>query len=456
MIKRFKRLLIGEPLRNDAANDEKFGILWGLPILSSDAISSVAYAGQEILMVLIPIIGVLAYKQLTIISAAIIGLLILLILSYRQTIQHYPNGGGAYIVAKDNLGILAGVVAGAALSVDYVLTVAVSVSSGVEQITSSFLPLKEFAIPICIVMVLLLSLGNLRGIRESSKLFGIPAYAFILAMLIMLVSGFLKILGGYIPPEPTIESIGEPITIFLMLKAFSSGCSALTGIEAVSNAVPNFKKPSIKYARNVLLLLGVIIFVLFGGTSILANLYHVVPGERAMLMIIAQEIFGRGFMFYYVMVTTFIILIMAANTAYSGFPLLVAIMGKEGYLPRQLSMKGDRLSFSNGIITLSTLAIVLIISFNADVTKLIGLYAIGVFISFTLSQTGMLKKWITQRGKHWVPKAFVNGLGAFVTATAVIVIAITKFHQGAWIVVFLIPVLVFLMLKIHRHYLAVK
>jgi len=452
----FKRFLIGKPLQNEAENEQKYGILWGLPILASDAISSVAYAGQEILLVLLPAIGVLAYSQLTYISFAIIGLLALLMLSYRQTIKSYPNGGGAYIVAKDNLGVIAGVTAGAALSVDYILTVAVSVSSGVEQVTSAFLPLRPYTVIISVIMVLLLMIGNLRGIRESSRIFGIPAYAFIIAMVSMLVVGFIKLKGGYVPPEPTIVSIGQPITMILILKAFSSGCTALTGVEAVSNAVPNFKSPSVKNARTVLLLLSIIIFVIFGGTSLMANAYHVVPGEKALLILMAEEIFGRNLMFYYLTATTFIILVMAANTAYSGFPLLVAVMAREGYVPRQLSMRGDRLSYSNGILALSIVSALLIIMFKAKVTALIGLYAVGVFISFTLSQTGMLVKWIKLRDKNWIPKAIINGLGALVTAASVVVIAFTKFTEGAWVVVLLIPILIYLMLKVKKHYVAVK
>ncbi len=452
----FKRFLIGKPLQNEAENEQKYGILWGLPILASDAISSVAYAGQEILLVLLPAIGILAYGQLTYISFAIIGLLALLMLSYRQTIKSYPNGGGAYMVAKDNLGIMAGVTAGAALSVDYILTVAVSVSSGVEQVTSAFLPLRPYTVLISVIMVLLLMIGNLRGVRESSKIFGVPAYAFIIAMASMLIVGFFKLKSGYIPPEPTIRSIGQPITTILILKAFSSGCSALTGVEAVSNAVPNFRNPSVKHARTVLLLLSIIILALFGGTSILANAYHVVPGEKALLILIAEEIFGRNIMFYYLMATTFIILILAANTAYSGFPLLVAVMAKEGYVPRQLSMRGDRLSYSNGILLLSLVSALLIVVFKAKVTALIGLYAVGVFISFTLSQTGMFVKWVKTKEGHWLPKAIVNGTGALVTAITVIVIAFTKFEEGAWVVVLLIPILIYLMLKVKKHYVAVK
>ncbi len=452
MYDNLKRVLIGKPLKNEESDGQKYGILWGLPILASDAISSVAYAGQEMLIVMLPVVGALAYGKLSLISGAIILLLMILTLSYRQTIEHYPNGGGAYIVAKDNLGTKAGVTAGAALCIDYILTVAVSVSSGVEQITSAFTSLKPYTVIICIVMVALLMVGNLRGIREASKIFGLPAYAFMLALLMLLIFGFAKIKGGYIPPEPTIKSLGEPITLILLLRAFSSGCTALTGVEAVSNAVPNFKTPSVKYAKTVLLLLSLIILVLFGGTSILANIYHVVPGDRAMLVLIAEQVFGHGFMYYYITITTFVILIMAANTAYSGFPLLLAVMAKEGFVPRQLSMKGDRLSYSNGILLLSSVAAVLIILFKADVTSLIGLYAIGVFISFTLSQAGMFRKWLIIKGKNWVPKAFINGLGALVTTVAVLIIAFTKFHQGAWIVIVLIPILILLMFKVKKHY----
>ncbi len=453
-MRKLRRLLIGRPLGNEALNEEKFGVLWGLPILSSDAISSVAYAGQEILIVLIPAIGLLAYTQLIYVSAAIIGLLVLLTFSYRQTIENYPNGGGAYIVAKDNLGVLAGVTAGAALSVDYIMTVAVSISSGVEQITSAFLPLRPYTVPICIAMVLFLMIGNLRGIRESSRMFGIPTYAFIFAILSMLVAGLIRIRGGVAPSKPSLQTF-EPITLLLILRAFSSGCTALTGVEAVSNAVPNFKDPPVKHAKTVLLLLSLTVFMLFGGTSVLANIYYAVPGDKAVIVQIAEAVFGRSFMFYYVVATTFIILVMAANTAYSGFPLLVAVMAKEGYVPRQLSMRGDRLSFSNGIILLSGIAGILIVIFRADVTALIGLYAVGVFISFTLSQSGMFIKWLRERGKHWVYKALLNGLGALVTALAVIIIAATKFTEGAWVVVLVIPVMIYAMLKVKNHYVAV-
>lgn len=457
MFEKIKTFLVGKPLRNEAIQGEKLGVLWGLPILSSDAISSVAYAGQEMLAVMLPVIGVLAYSQLTLLSGAIVFLLFLLVFSYRQTIDNYPNGGGAYIVSKDNLGIIPGVAAGAALSVDYVLTVAVSVSSGVEQIASAFSVLKPFSVEISVFLVLLLMIGNLRGISESSKIFGIPAYLFIFALGSMIVVGFYRLSTGYVPTAPELVKTAEPLTMLLLLKAFSSGCTALTGVEAVSNSVPNFKKPSTKYAKLVLLLLSIIILFLFGGTSILANSYKVVPGENgAMIVLMAEQVFGHNFMYFFITAITFTILILAANTAYSGFPMLISVMSKEGYAPRQLSMRGDKLAYDNGIIALSIAAILLLIGFNAKVSGLIGLYAIGVFISFTLSQTGMFVRWLKHKGKHWQLKAFINGFGAVVTFIVVIIIAFAKFSDGAWIVVILIPILIFLMLETKKHYVAVK
>lgn len=460
MKKGIKRVLIGRPLKNEALADQKYGVLWGLPILSSDAISSVAYAGQEILTVLVPVIGGLAFKQLTYISAAIVGLLLILMLSYRQTIDCYPSGGGAYIVAKDNLGILAGVTAGAALSIDYIMTVAVSISSGVEQLATAFPDVKPYSVPVTLFLILLLMVGNLRGIRESAKMFGIPAYAFMFALVSMIITGFVKLASGA-PPAVDLPKQIEPLTLFLILKAFSSGCAAVTGIEAVSNAVPNFKEVSTKNAKHVLLILSIVIFVLFGGTSILANYYPVNPAKGAVLVQEAGIIFsGSGLlpniMYYFIVSTLIIILVLAANTAFSGFPMLISIVARDGYAPRQLSMRGDRLSYSNGILVLSVVAGILVIAFNAQVSKLIGLYAVGVFISFTLSQTGMFMRWKRNKGKGWVVKACINGLGAIVTGVTVIIIAIAKFHEGSWIVVFAVPLLVFLMFKTKRHYNAIS
>ncbi len=456
MFGKIKRFFIGKPLPNEALHGEKYGVLWGLPILSSDAISSVAYAGEQMLIVLIPAIGALAFGQITILSAVIIGLLALLMLSYRQTIENYPNGGGAFIVAKENIGIVAGVTAGAALTMDYILTVAVSVSSGVQQIASAVPELKPYSVIITVALVLLLMIGNLRGIRESSKLFGLPTYAFVFAMLAMLVTGFIKYAGGYRPPEPVLAPATESLSLFLLLRAFSNGCAAVTGVEAVSNAVPNFKDPARKHAKTVLLLLCIVILVLFGGTALLASLYHAVPGDQALLVMMAGQIFGNGVMYYLISALAFLILILAANTAYSGFPMLISVMAREGYAPRQLNMRGDRLSYTNGIVLLTLFSVILIVAFDADVSKLIGLYAIGVFTSFTLSQSGMFIRWIKHKGRHWVLKAVVNGIGAAVTAVVVVIVAITKFHEGAWIVVIVVPLLVFAMLKVKHHYNAVQ
>lgn len=462
-----KRILIGKPLKNEALSEEKYSIKWGLPILASDAISSVAYAGEEMLLVMIPVIGLLSYHYVIFISVAIVGLLFLLVMSYRQTIESYPNGGGAYIVAKDNLGVFAGVAAGASLSIDYILTVAVSVSSGVQQLTSAFTGIRPFTVPICIAIIILLTIGNLRGIRESSRMFGIPTYLFILAILSMLAVGFYKYFTGVpvkqpITPFANYYGMGS-VTVILLLRAFSNGCSALTGIEAVSNAVPNFRHPAVKHARKVLLLLAIIILVLFGGTSILANIYHATPGygQQTMLIQMAESIFGRtGFLnatfFYFITGSLLVILVLAANTSFSGFPMLISVMASDGFVPRQLKMRGDRLSYSNGIIILSVLSTLLIIVFEANVSHLIGLYAIGVFISFTLSQSGMLMKWLHSKSGNWIPKAAINGLGAFVTGIVVIIIAVTKFTEGAYIVVILVPLLMFLMLKVKKHYFAIS
>ncbi len=459
MLDNIKKVLIGRPLKNEAIHEQKYSVLLGLPILASDPISSVAYASENVLIVLIPAIGVLAFSQLTYISLAIIGLLVILTFSYQQTLHAYPNGGGAYIVASDNLGHIAGVTAGAALSVDYILTVAVSISSGTAAITSAFPTLYPFRVIICLVVLFLIMLGNLRGIRDSSKLFSVPTYTFILTMIIMIICGVVGHFTGIIHasplPQKVLDTTGT-VSLLLILSAFANGCSALTGVEAVSNAIPNFQEPQVKNARRVLILLSFFVLLLFGGTSILANFYPVVPTtDKTVLSQIAAEIFGHGPMFYIVQLTTAVILVMAANTSYSDFPLLSSLIAKDGYSPRQLGMRGDRLSFSNGIIALSAVAAVLIVVFQGETNALIPLYAVGVFISFTLSQFGMFKRWITHREGHWLHKAFINGLGALVTFTVVIILAVTKFTHGAWLVVIVIPLLVMLMLKVKRHYTAV-
>lgn len=457
MFSELREFLIGKPLRSEQIHSEKFNVPFGLSILSSDAISSVAYASEEILWVLVPVVGLAAYQFMFYDALAIIGLLLILIFSYRQTIHSYPGGGGAYIVAKDNLGVIPGLVAGASLSVDYILTVAVSISAGTAAITSAFPSLLKHRILIALIFLLVIAVGNLRGVSESAKIFAFPPYLFIFAMLSMIVYGIYKVkVLGYVPEVPSnLPQQISDITLFLFLRAFAAGCTALTGVEAVSNGIPSFKEPAAKNAIKVLVLLGTIILIIFGGISYLATLYHAVPSiEKTVVSEIAIQVFGTGFMYYFVQAATAIILILAANTAFSGFPMLLAIMAKDGYSPRQLKQRGQRLSFSNGIIFLSSAAAALIVIFRGETHYLIPLYAVGVFVSFTLSQSGMVVKWYKHKNcdNKWFFKAGVNGFGAIITFITAIIIALTKFLSGAWIVLILIPILVFSMLKIKSHY----
>ena len=451
----FKRLLIGKILKTEDLKHQKFGVLWGLPVLSSDAISSVAYAGEEILLVLIPVMGLAAYTSVFYISLSIVLLLFILVFSYRQTIDSYPNGGGSYIVAKDNLGRIPSLVAGASLSIDYILTVAVSTSSGTAAITSAFPDLYPHRVLIILGMILIMSIGNLRGLSDSSKMFGVPTYLFIFSILAMIVTGLFKYyVLGMVPAATTQlpQQMGS-VSIFLMLRAFSNGCAALTGVEAVSDGIPNFKAPAQKNAKRVLALLALLVFIIFGGTAFLSTLYHVVPLKGVTVISqIATQVFGKGFMFYMLQATTALILVMAANTAFSDFPLLLSYVARDGYAPRQLSHRGERLGFSNGIKLLSLAACILIVIFQGDIHKLIPLYAVGVFISFTVSQSGMFMRWYRLRTPGWRHKAAINGTGAIITFITVFILGISKFTEGAWIVFILIPLIIIAMLVVNSHY----
>ena len=415
MFSKLRELLIGKTLKTEDLEGEKLNVLWGLPILSSDAVSSVAYAGEEILIVLIGVIGFMAYKYMFYASLCIVVLLFILVFSYRQTIDSYPCGGGAYIVAKDNLGTIPGLTAGASLSVDYVLTVAVSICAGTAALTSAIPALLPHTVSIALAMLLILTIGNLRGTKESSKLFGVPTYLFIISCIVLIVTGLARhFIFGYSPAPlyPIPRQVGD-LTIFLFLRAFASGCTALSGIEAVSNGIPNFKAPSPKNAKAVLTLLAFLILFIFGGLAFLATIYRPVPHPNVTVFAqIAQQVFGKNIMFYVMQVTTALILVMAANTAYAGLPLLLALMAKDGYAPRQFSQRGKRLSFSNGIIVVGAAAAILIIVFKGDTHLLLPLYAVGVFLSFTLSQVGMFLKWIRAKTPGYKHKALINGLGA--------------------------------------------
>ncbi|MCR0325922.1 APC family permease [[Clostridium] innocuum] len=460
MLKKIKHLILGESLRSDALAHEKFSVLWGLPVLSSDAISSVSYACEEILMVLIPVMGLASYGPLMKVGFAIVFLLFILVFSYRQTINCYPQGGGSYIVASDNLGKVFGLIAASSLAIDYVLTVAVSVCAGTAAITSAFPQLLSVRTEIALLIITLLTIGNLRGMKDSSILFGIPTYLFVFTILLMILTGFVKVFVFHEIPNPPAAVPGtvENLSLLLFLKAFSSGCTALTGVEAVSDGIPNFRAPAQKNAKRVLYLLAVLVFIIFLGILSLASVYHIVPHANVtVIAMIAEEVFGKGtLLFYLVQITTAIILTMAANTAFADLPLLLSILARDGFVPRQFLSRGSRLSFSNGILLLFLLSAALVIAFHASSHLLMPLYAVGVFLSFTLSQAGMFVRWMKRKEGNWRHKAVINGSGMLITAITCVIIAASKFMHGAWIVLLCIPVLVYFMERIHRHYAYVK
>ncbi|MCI1477875.1 MAG: APC family permease [Clostridium beijerinckii] len=456
MLTKFLDVLLGEPLSNEQGCNEKYNIPFGLAIMASDAISSVAYAAQEILFVLI-VLGVAAYQWLTWTSFMIIGLLIILTISYIQIIRAYPQGGGAYKVANENIGKKSGLAAGAGLIISYILTVAVSASAGADAIISAFSNLTEYKVMFVLIIIIVLTVLNLRGISESSKIFAIPTYIFIFSMAFMILYGLFKYFILNIHPEPMYSipaNTTENVSIFLILRAFSSGCSALTGVEAVSNSVPNFQEPSQKSAKTVMILLAALIFFIFGGTSVLAIFYTAVPIANGPTVVsqIAFAIFGNGIMYYIIQFSTAVILLMACNTAYTGFPMLMYIVGKDGFAPRQFTIRGKRLSFSFGIVALSCIACILVIIFKADTHRLIPLYAIGVFISFTLGQFGMVNHWRKEKGNGWVKRSIINGIGSVVTLLTTIIILIEKFSEGAFIIAILIPIIIVIQLRIKKHY----
>lgn len=455
-----KNLLLGKALADDQLKHEKLSRIWGLPIMASDAVSSVAYAVEEILLVLVPVLGLLAMRYVGIISIPIILLLVMLIFSYSQIINHYPNGGGAYVVSKENFGRKPSLLAGSCLVVDYVLTVAVSISSSTEAIVSAFPALLPSKVIIALICIAVVTLINLRGISESSKIFGVPTYVFIAAMIALIITGFTRILLGTLHPieysvvpdllpQETLSSI----TLLLFLRAFSSGCAALTGVEAVSDAVPNFREPSTKTARHVLYMLGTIIVVIFGGTSLLASTLKVLPvhGVTALSQM-ASAVFGSGIMFYVLQFTTALILLLAANTAYNGLPILLSILAKDRNMPMQFAHRGAKLSFSNGIMFIFIAGAIMLIAFGAETHKLIPFYAVGVLISFTISQAGMFVKWLKDKDKGWKYKSIINGFGAIVTFIASIVVFVMKFTGGAWVLAIVIPLIMSFMSYTYKHY----
>jgi amino acid transporter len=449
-----KRLFVGTPLPTAQSRHERLGKATALAVFASDPLSSVAYATEAILLVLV-LAGPRALSHLLPIGVGIAALILIVITSYRQTIRAYPQGGGAYVVAKDNLGVYPALVAGAALLVDYVLTVAVSVAAGIEAVTSAIPALFPYRIWLCLAAIVGIAVANLRGIRESGKIFATPTYLFVASILGMVAWG----IGGatlgrlpetpYEPHGPGLEGIG----LFLFLRAFAAGCTALTGVEAVSDGVPALKPPEAHNARIVMGWLGVLSVTMFLGITYLAYDLGIVPGgNETVVSKIARRLFGEGLLYYEIQAVTMLILLLAANTAFADFPRLSFFLARDRFIPRQFSTQGDRLVFSNGIVILAGLAILLIVVFQGHTQELLPLYAIGVFISFTASQAGMVRRWLRLREPGWSWRIGFNVIGTLLTGTVLVTLAVTKFLEGAWIVVLLIPGLVILFLVVHRHY----
>src|SRR5437588_573111 len=460
-----KRFLIGAPLATAEQEQERLTKFKALAVLSSDAISSVAYATEATLITLVAAGSGNLWITLPI-ACAIVGLLSIVAISYRQTIPAYPNGGGSYIVAKDNLGTMAGLIAAASLLIDYVLTVSVSISSGVLSLASLFTGIAHYVVIIDVVLVVVVTLVNLRGVRESGSIFALPTYLFIGSALLLIAVGLVKslliqhhpVIGQFAPVAAT-----EPLTIFLILKSFAAGCSAMTGVEAISNGVPAFKKPEARNAATTLTWMAVTLGTLFIGITLLATSYHIeanASGNPTVIAQIAAQVFNGplSFMNPVFILATLFILTLAANTSYSDFPRLASLLARDKFLPGQFAFRGDRLAFSTGIVFLAVLAILLLIVFNGVTTQLINLYAVGVFLSFTLSQGGMVLHWWRLRREHkgWLRSMIINGFGSFTTLVVCLVIATTKFLEGAWIVVVLIPLLVLMFMAISRHYQRVE
>jgi amino acid transporter len=462
---RVKRALIGAPLTTAAAAHERLTKVKALAVLSSDALSSVAYATEEILQVLL-LAGLGALSLSLPIGAAIIALLVIVGLSYRQTIKAYPNGGGSYIVAIDNLGVIPALTAGSALLFGYVVTVSVSIAAGVAALSSAVPSLRDHRVVLGLGFILLVTVLNLRGIRESGSIFAVPTYLFLFGIMVMIAIGMGQAaMQGFVPRPPTLGAdelthATQSVSILLILTAFSRGCAALTGVEAISDGVPAFKPPEWKNARTTLTWMIGILAVTFAGITFLANQFGIVPKEQdspggyeTVVSQIASAIFGGGTIpYYYIQFATLAILILAANTAYSDFPRLAYFLARDKFLPKQYTFRGDRLAYSRGIITLGVLAGIMVVSFNAETTRMIPLYAVGVFTAFTLSQGGMVVRWLRLREEGWRMGLAINIIGVITTGLVAVVVGFTNFTRGAWVVLVLIPLLIMVFRAINRHY----
>ncbi len=460
-----KRLLVGKPLASAEEGHQRLGKLVALAVFASDAISSTAYATEEILHQLVPLAGLDALRYLVPIAIIVVVLLAIVIASYRQTIHAYPNGGGSYVVSRENLGITPSLVAGASLLVDYTLTVAVSVSAGVAAITSAFPGLRDSRVGLCLIFIVLLTATNLRGVKESGRLFAVPTYVYVFTLGALLSVGLFRSFTGSLPAlAPNEEALAElthngallgGITAFALMRAFSSGAVALSGIEAISNGVPAFRKPEARNASTTLVAMGVILATFFFGISVLAS--HLRPtieeGGETLLSIMGGAVFGGGSVIYFTLqAATAAILILAANTAFNAFPSLSSILARDGYLPRQLYNRGDRLVYSNGILLLAGAAALLIVAFGGITTALIPLYAVGVFTGFTLSQSGMVRHHLRLKEPAWRRNVVINALGALASFAVLAVVVVSKFTIGAWVPAVVIPLIVVALRAVQRHY----
>ena len=453
MLTKIKELLIGPPLPTFQLHEKKLNKIRALAAFSPDALSSIAYANQEIYLGLV-VAGSAGLMLAWQIGLAITGLLVIVALSYYQTIHGYPSGGGSYVVARDNLGALPGLIAGAALLIGYLLTAAVSLTAGVEAIASAFPSLWLHRVALALLFLAIMTIANLRGLRETGTLMSVPVYLFLFVYLPMLAYGlFILLRDGAAVMEISPSMVTQPVTLFLVLHTFSAGCTALTGIEAISNGVPSFQAPEAKNAGKTLIVMAVLMAILFVGSIGLTHFLGVTADtDETILSALARRLMGNGAGYLVIQFSTMLILVVAANTSFAGFPRLAAILAKDGFLPRQLTGLGDRLVFANGILSLAIATAVLIILFGGDSHSLVPLFAVGVFLAFTLSQAGMVVHWIRERGRGWFLKSGINGIGALATAATVGIIGISKFLEGAWITIILIPMIVVVFLRIRSHY----
>ena len=459
-------LLVGKPLKTSDERAEKIGPGRGIPIFGLDALSSAAYGPEAALSLLIPL-GLLGVRYIVPISAAIITLLVIVYFSYRQTIAAYPSGGGSYTVARFNLGASASLLAAAALLADYILTAAVGISAGVGALVSAVPSLLPHTVSICLGILIVITIINLRGLREAGLAFTVPTYLFVGTLLITIVVGVIRVLlsAGHptpVTPLPPPPNVSEAVSYWLLLKVFASGCTALTGVEAVSNGVKAFREPAVKNAQRTLTVIIFILAILLAGISYLVKSYGIAatepgqPGYQSILSMLVAAVFGKGYFYYLTIASILTVLSLSANTAFADFPRLCRAISQNNYLPHAFGYRGRRLVYSYGTVVLAVLCAGLLLLFGGVTDRLIPLYAVGAFLAFTLSQSGMVVHWWRKRGPHWIKSALVNGLGAFVTGVTVIVVLVAKFVEGAWITLLFIPLTITFFAKVRRHYHAVK